>query len=87
MAYGHSVVDWTLSEWGCALSGEVGELCNKIKKKRQGQDITHKQLTDELADIVIYCDLLATKLGYRLEDIVRDKFNRTSDKIDSDIKI
>ena len=54
---------WTLPEWGCALSGETGELCNVIKKIHRG-DFTLKEanekelIADEAADVVIYLDLL-----------------------------
>jgi len=41
----------------------------------------------ELADIIIYADLLATRLGLKLGDEVTKKFNETSDKIHSDFKL
>lgn len=37
-----------------------------------------RDLADELADVVLYADLLATKAGINLGDAVRDKFNRKS---------
>ncbi len=30
--FGHTIEDWSLSDWGNALSGETGELCNVITK-------------------------------------------------------
>lgn len=46
-----------------ALYGEVGELCNFIKKEhRDGKDYT-KEIAKEIADIVIYTDLLVYTLG------------------------
>jgi hypothetical protein len=36
---------------------------------------------------VIYADLLATRIGRRLEDCIREKFNITSDKIGSDVRL
>ncbi len=30
--FNHKLVDWSLMEWGCAVAGEAGELCNKLKK-------------------------------------------------------
>jgi len=42
---------------------------------------------DEIADMVIYADLLAQRLGRKLEDAIKNKFNQTSDKVGSDIKL
>ena len=37
----HSL-DWSPMEWGCALAGEVGELCNFLKKMSRGDKIPKK---------------------------------------------
>jgi NTP pyrophosphatase (non-canonical NTP hydrolase) len=31
--YFHKIEEWSEAEWACALAGEVGELCNFIKKR------------------------------------------------------
>lgn len=31
--YFHKIPEWSEAEWACALAGEVGELCNFIKKR------------------------------------------------------
>jgi NTP pyrophosphatase (non-canonical NTP hydrolase) len=41
----------------------------------------------ELADIVIYADLLAARLGINLADAVAAKFNTVSDRVGSPIKL
>lgn len=41
----------------------------------------------ELADVIICVDLIAAQLGVDLEQIVRAKFNATSDKIGSKVKL
>lgn len=41
----------------------------------------------EIADVVTYLDLLATRLGLSLGDIVAQKFNEVSDRKQSRIKI
>ncbi len=46
-----------------ALAGEVGELCNLIKKEwRDGAD-NHEEQRDELADCRVYLELIAKCLG------------------------
>lgn len=35
-AFNHKLGDWSLTDWACALAGEVGEAANLIKKLRRG---------------------------------------------------
>lgn len=69
------------------LAGEVGEACNVVKKLyRESLDIpgsraTDTQLGEELADVIIVACLLANYFDLNLDQIIRDKFNATSDKI------
>lgn len=69
-----------------ALAGEVGEACNIVKKmERQalgliGSRAYSVDLADEIADVIIYADLLAKEAGIDLGKAVRDKFNKTSNK-------
>ena len=79
--------DWTPSDWATAMAGEVGEACNLIKKKRMGQNIELEDIGRELADVVIYVDLLASRLGLNLEDCVVKKFNETSARQGSDVQL
>lgn len=72
--------DWTLGDWGCALAGETGELCNKLKKLRRGEKVPNEALAEELADVVLYADLIAGQLGIDLGEAVRCKFNSVSAK-------
>ena len=59
--------------WATALAGEVGELCNLVKKEaRDGTDLT-PQVGDEIADVVITSFLMASVLGLRIEDVVTRK--------------
>jgi len=71
--------DHSLLEWSACLAGEAGELCNAAKKMNYGRGST-KDLSDELADVVIYCDLMAAAMGVDLWSIVVEKFNATSEK-------
>lgn len=86
--------DWKLSQWGCALAGEVGEALNIIKKKERGDftqeewEARHKQeLANELADVMIYLDLLALHAGISLQEAVIFKFNVVSNRLSSEIKL
>lgn len=83
----HQVNDWSESDWGNAIAGEVGELCNMIKKRRRGEKIDVKELAKELADVVTYAFLIASVLEIDLEKIVIQKFNEVSDKVLTTIKI
>lgn len=68
------------------LAGEVGELCNIIKKLERerlglvGSRATIEQAEEELADVIICCDLLANRLGIDLSSCIPKKFNKTSEK-------
>lgn len=83
------LTDWSPAEWSNAMAGEAGETCNLTKKLlRDGPEAVNlEDLGDEIADVVIYADLLATRLGLRLEDCVRRKFNKVSGRVGSDIKL
>lgn len=82
---------WDLSGWTVAMMGEAGEACNVIKKlnrirdgmtgNRIGEKELQRALTDELADIVIYLDLLAARAGINLESAIIHKFNETSARV------
>lgn len=51
-----------------ALSGEVGEFCNVVKKYKGG--ITSTELVNELGDILWYLTALTHHFGTTLEDIM-----------------
>lgn len=82
--------DWTPGEWVCAVTGELGELANMIKKVRRGDltmDEARLAIADELADVVTYLDILAMQCGVDLGEAVVNKFNKTSDRVKSSIRI
>jgi NTP pyrophosphatase (non-canonical NTP hydrolase) len=98
----HAIDAWSPTDWACALAGEVGETCNLVKKLRR-LDLTDsttleliqnpaagdliRDIADELADTVIYADLLAERLNINLGEAVRRKFNETSQKIESGVRL
>jgi len=82
---------WSLADWSNATCGEVGELANVIKKIRRHETNAvnegdpprwklEEMAAEELADVVIYCDLLAHELGVNLAEAVTKKFNKVSVK-------
>lgn len=86
-----SISNWTLSEWAIALVGEVGEACNIIKKLNRDRDgvtgnkgISKEELqvalAEELADAMIYLDLLCTAADIDLESVICKKFNDVSER-------
>ncbi len=83
----HPIKEWSPSDWGNALAGEVGKACNKIKKLRRGENIPVREVADELADVVAYTDLLAARMGIDLGRAVRRKFNEVSERVSSEIEL
>jgi len=76
--------DWSHAEWLQAVIGELGEYANLRKKVLRG-DMTFEEalpaLTDELADVIIYMDILAMQLGVDLGEAIMEKWNKTSKKV------
>lgn len=88
---------WSLSDWLTATMGELGEAANFAKKLNRvrdgisGNTETEEELRlkfrKEIADVFIYLDLLAQSQGFSLENVVREKFNETSQKLGCQIKL
>lgn len=93
----HEIDDWSPTDWACALAGEAGEACNEVKKLRRldgadrSADTRERRVAlalaigEELADTVIYADLLAARLGIDLGEAIRAKFNAVSYKRNSTV--
>ncbi len=72
---------WDLPRWGNALAGEVGELCNIIKKIDRDGDQEGKLLISlygELGDVMSYLCMLSTRAGIDLQVACGDKFNEVT---------
>ncbi len=89
-AFRHDLTDWSVMEWGCAIGGEAGELLNILKKiRREEQNLggsrvpgdSKAAVAKEIADIVIYCDLLAARMGIDLQKAITEKFDETSQSV------
>jgi NTP pyrophosphatase (non-canonical NTP hydrolase) len=74
-----------------AIAGEVGEMCNEVKKVLRGDypmtPTIRKKILEELVDVMTYCDLMITKLGGNTEVEIVRKFNTVSDRRKCSIKI
>lgn len=82
---------WTVADWSNAAAGEMGEVCNKVKKLRRIEtgmtvqrsqsadpDVIRGQIGEEVADTFLYLDLLCAHLGIDMELAILHKFNRVS---------
>lgn len=82
--------DWSPAQWLQAVVGELGEYAN-VRKKYERGDITEIEFlelaADELADTVIYLDILAFRLGIDLGRATMGKWNRTSRRVGCNIRI
>lgn len=82
---------WSGADWSNAMGGECGEAQNVVKKLRRGEsgtpskkDGTREELLaalgDEIADTILYGDLLANYYGIDLSAAIRRKFNAVSER-------
>ena len=75
---------WSLEDWFCATVGELGEAANITKKIRRGDftlDEARESLAKELADTLVYLDLLAWAAGIDLAAATEAKFNEVNQRI------
>lgn len=82
--------DWTPAQWLQAVVGELGEYANLRKKYERGDMSRGEFLAEakkELADIIIYLDILAYQFGIDLGQAVQDKFNEVSDRVGVSVKL
>lgn len=82
---------WTAADWSNALAGEVGEICNKVKKLRRIQTkMAHLRnqsdkpedivatIGEEVAGAFLYLGLLCHHLGLDMAQCIVAEFNRVS---------
>lgn len=98
--FNHRMESWSPLEWAGAMAGEAGEACNvakKIIRLRDGiagnkpGDLDRAaligKLAKEVADAVIYADLVLASEGISLGQTVRDVWNEKSAEIGYDGRI
>lgn len=94
-----TLLDWTPLEWAAAAAGEMGELQGVLVKMKRSQevnsasagtDVTHADLRAraqaEWADIIIYMDILAWRLGIEPIAAVRETFDKKSEALGSAVR-
>lgn len=94
--FGHKLESWSCAEWTNAMAGEAGEACNITKKMlrhrdsvagNKGDDLDlqklREKLAHEIADVIIYADLVCASQGIDLGEAVRETFNAKSEEIGS----
>jgi len=57
----------TIQYWCLALAGEIGELCNLVKKEVRDEIDLKERISEEMADILIYLCMMANSLEVDLE--------------------
>lgn len=84
------LTEWSISDWAVAMAGEAGEVCDAVKKLNRmnsgftsannppSQKEAYAAIAQEIGDTVLYLDLLASRCGLKLEDCVRETFNRVT---------
>ena len=95
VSFNHDINSWSVAEWTNALAGEAGEAANIGKKIiRKGTAFEElndeeliKRLGRELADCVIYADLVAQRVGLNLGQLVADTFNKKSEELGAPEKL
>ena len=83
--------EWSGSDWFTAFIGEAGEAGNILKKLNRERDNIvgntesidelKRKFADELADTMIYLDLLAARYDIDLGMAVVKKFNTVSERV------
>ncbi len=86
--------DWTPADWITAITGELGEAANIVKKLKRGDfsaegsdeyKVAIIKLAKEIADVQIYLDLLAYQYRLDLGKCVKIKFNEVSIRVGADV--
>lgn len=63
------------------LSGESGEIANKVKKVMRGDPgADFSGVPDELGDVLWYLAAIASDLGVSLEDVARENIEKLFDR-------
>lgn len=68
------------------LAGEVGEICEKVKKHiRDGRVLDKEDLTKELGDVLWYLSALAGDLGIDLEDVAKTNYEKLKSRMERNV--
>lgn len=87
-----SVSDWLMAMAGEAgeacnagkklrrIEESISNLSAEADRQLSTRDQALDKIAEELADTVIYCDLVAARIGRPLADAIRKKFNEVSER-------
>lgn len=87
-----SVSDWLMAMAGEAgeacnagkklrrIEESISNLSAEADRQLSTRDQALDKIAEELADTVIYCDLVAARIGRPLVDAIRKKFNEVSER-------
>lgn len=76
--------EWSLNDWMTALTGEIGEIANLLKKVKRGDftlDEARLDIATEIADAQTYLDLLAHRADIDLAAATIMKWNEVSRRV------
>lgn len=81
--WNHALHGWSFDDWFIAVGGEIGEALNVVKKLNRARDglagnsrtldELKADLADELADAVLYLDLMLASIDKTFEDMLGDR--------------
>lgn len=84
-------VESSIIAMALGVAEEAGEVVGAARAllgiTKRKSEIAAADVGDELADLVMYSDLLAQCLGLSLEDCIARKFNRVSERVGSPIRL
>jgi NTP pyrophosphatase (non-canonical NTP hydrolase) len=64
------------------MSGETGELLNKLKKIKRGDfPLDKEDVAEEVADVITYAFLLLSELGVDPEKAIMGKFEKVNQRL------
>lgn len=69
-----------LSYLALGVSGEAGEVAEKIKKHKRGDDLDLEKARKEIGDVLWYLARLSDELGFDLGDVAEENLRKTQDR-------
>ncbi len=72
------------------VAEEAGEVVGAVRGHlgiTKRKSVTAEDIGDEIGDLIAYADLLVQCFGLSLEDVIRRKFNKVSERIGSEIRL
>ena len=68
------------------LAGEIGEVCEKVKKNiRDGRVLDKEELKKEIGDVLWYMSALCSDLEINLEDVAVTNYNKLKSRMERNV--